>query len=134
MVWKFCRKAQFPRSFGRIAFGLNNLPFSTWVFISSCKWSFGYFKNLGNKNSLNLVVKELFLRLYSDYVKMPENENEWINKIKGFIGNYEFPSFGVWYGFHVYISCKLKNFYNFKHRYSVSYYTGMIFVFSDDSR
>ena len=40
--------------------------------------------------------------------------------MKGFIENYEFPCVGASDGFHVYVSSKLKNFYNFKHRYSLS--------------
>ena len=51
--------------------------------------------------------------------EMPGGEQEWINELKGFIENYLFPCIGVWDGFHVYISSKLKSFYNFNHRYSV---------------
>ena len=51
---------------------------------------------------------------------MPSTEQEQINEIKGFIENYEFPCIGAWDGFHVYVCSKLKNHYNFKHRYSVS--------------
>ena len=46
---------------------------------------------------------------------MPESEDEWNKELKGFIENYEFPCVGAWDGFHVYISSKLKSFYNFKH-------------------
>ena len=51
---------------------------------------------------------------------MPSTEQEWINEIKGFIENYEFPCIGAWDGFHVYVCSKLKNHYNFKHRHSIS--------------
>ena len=51
---------------------------------------------------------------------MPSTEQEWINKIKGFIENYEFLCIGPWDGFHVYVCSKLKNQYNFNHRYSIS--------------
>ena len=60
------------------------------------------------------------MHMYSDFVRLPCNENEWANELRGFIENYEFPCIGAWDGFHVYISSKLKNFYNFKHRYSIS--------------
>ena len=65
-------------------------------------------------------VRELVTNFYNDYVKMPENEDKWKEELKRFIDNYEFPCVGAWNGFHVYISSKLKNFYNFKHRYSIS--------------
>ena len=51
---------------------------------------------------------------------MPSTEQEWINEIKGFIENYEFPCIGAWDSFHVSVCSKLKNHCNFKHRYSIS--------------
>ena len=80
---------------------------------------FGVSKSLAIK-TLNHVVRELVVHMYKDYVKMPQDESEWISELKGFIENYEFPCIGAWDGFHVYIRSKLKIFYNFKHRYSVS--------------
>ena len=51
---------------------------------------------------------------------MPSTEEEWINEIKGFIENYEFPCIGARDGFHVYVCSKLKNHYSFKHKYPIS--------------
>ena len=63
---------------------------------------------------------ELVVNLFDEYVKMPSTKQEWINEIKGFIENYEFPCIGAWDGFHVYVYSKLKNNDNFKYRYSIS--------------
>ena len=47
-------------------------------------------------------------------------EDELKEELKRFIENYGFPLVGAWDGFDVHISSKLKNFYNFKRRCSVS--------------
>ena len=47
-------------------------------------------------------------------------KSEWESEVKGFIENYEFPCVGAWDGFYVYVSNKLKSFYSFKKRYSIS--------------
>ena len=60
------------------------------------------------------------MTMYIYYSKLPTSEDEWKDELKGFIENYEFPCTGAWDGFHVCISSKLKNFYEFKQRYSVS--------------
>ena len=60
------------------------------------------------------------MNLFDEFVKMPSTEQGWINEIKGFIENYEFPCIGAWDSFHVYVCSKLKSHYNLKHRYSVS--------------
>ena len=80
---------------------------------------FGISKSLATQ-TFNHVVMELVVNLFDEYVKMPSTKQEWINEIKSFIENYEFPCIGAWNGFHVYVYSKLKNNYNFKHRYSVS--------------
>ena len=80
---------------------------------------FGISKSLAIK-TFNHVVRELVIHLYNGYIKLPTSEEELVNELKGFIENYEFPCIGAWDGFHVYISSKLKNFCNFKHRYSIS--------------
>ena len=80
---------------------------------------FGISKSLAVK-TFNETVRQMVMHMYSDFVRLPCNENEWANELRGFIENYEFPCIGAWDGFHVYISSKLKNFYNFKHRYSIS--------------
>ena len=47
---------------------------------------------------------------------MQKNDDEWKEELlKGFIENYEYPCVEAWDAFHVYVSSKLKNFYNFKH-------------------
>ena len=81
---------------------------------SRCSWNFRVPCNS------NHVVRELVVNLFDDHIKMPSTEQEWINKIKGFIESYEFPCIGAWDGLHVYVCSKLKNHYNFKHRYSIS--------------
>ena len=55
--------------------------------------------------------------LYDIYVKLPD---DWKKELTGFIENYSFPCVGVWDGFHVYVETKLKSYYSFKKRYSMS--------------
>ena len=50
---------------------------------------FGISESLATQ-TFNHVVRELVVNLFDKYVKMPSTEQEWINEIKGFIGNYEF--------------------------------------------
>ena len=79
---------------------------------------FGISKSLATQ-TFNHVVRELVVNLFDEYVKMSSTEEEWINEIKGFIENYEFPCIGALDGFHVYVCSKLRNHFNFKHRYSI---------------
>ena len=51
---------------------------------------------------------------------MPSSDKEWEEELRGFIENYEFPCVGAWDGFHVYTTTKLKPYFSFKKRYSVS--------------
>ena len=51
---------------------------------------------------------------------MPQIDAEWETEMRGFIENYEFPTVGALDGFHVYISTKLKSYFSFKKRYSMS--------------
>ena len=69
---------------------------------------------------INNVIRVLVATFYDDYVKMPASDVEWETQLRGFIENYEFPCVGAWDGFHVYISSKLKSFYSFKKRYTMS--------------
>ena len=41
-------------------------------------------------------------------------------ELKNLIENYEFPCVGAWDGFHVYVCSKLKSYFSFKKRYTVS--------------
>ena len=55
--------------------------------------------------------------MYDEYVKIPQTDQEWEAKLKGFIENYEFPCVGAWDGFHLYVGFKLKSYFSFKKRY-----------------
>lgn len=66
------------------------------------------------------VCKAIVRCLYDRVVYLPRNLEEWSNELKSFLENWEFPCVGAWDGFHVYISSKLKNFYSYKKRYSVT--------------
>lgn len=68
----------------------------------------------------NKVCRVLVRRMYDQYVKLPENDDEWEKELKGFLENYEFLCIGAWDGFHVYISSNLKNHFNFKKRYTLT--------------
>ena len=66
--------------------GLTNYRLARECLIPLVSDLFGISKSLAIK-AFNHVVRELMLRFYSDYIKVPKNENEWINEIKGFIEN-----------------------------------------------
>ena len=70
--------------------------------------------------TFNKVCRVLVATLYNRYVKLPRTDEEWEAELKGFLENYEFPCVGAWDGFHVYVSSKLKSYFNFKERYSMS--------------
>ena len=80
---------------------------------------FGISESLATQ-TFNLVVRELVVNVFDEYVKMPSTGEKWINEIKGFIENYEFSCIRAWDGFHVYVCSKLKNHCDFKYRYSIS--------------
>ena len=66
------------------------------------------------------VSRELIRNLFTEFVKIPNTKEERRQEASGFIENYGFPCIGAWDGFHVYVSTKLKNFYSFKKRYTIS--------------
>ena len=66
------------------------------------------------------VCRVLVTRLYNRYVKLPRTDNEWEAELKGFLENYESPCEGAWDSFHVYVGSKLKSYFSFKKRYSMS--------------
>jgi hypothetical protein len=68
----------------------------------------------------NEVCKILVSAFYDQFVKLPRDSSEWKQELRNFLENWEFPCVGAWDGFHVYISTKLKNYFSFKKRYSVS--------------
>ena len=70
--------------------------------------------------TFNKVCCVLVATLYNRYVKLPRTDEEWEAELKGFLENYEFPCVGAWDGFHVYVSSKLKSYFSFKKRYSMS--------------
>ena len=58
--------------------------------------------------------------MYDRFVCLPRNSAEWKQELESFRDKWEFPCVGALDGFHVYVSTKLKNYFNFKKRYSVS--------------
>ena len=70
--------------------------------------------------TINKVCPVLVVTLCNRYVKLPRTDEEWEAELKGFLENYEFPCVGAWDGFHVYVSSKLKSYFSFKKRYSMS--------------
>lgn len=70
--------------------------------------------------TFNYVIRVMVTTLYDEFVFMPQTEDEWKNEIKGFIENYAFPCIGAWDGFHVSVATRLKNYYSFKHKYTVT--------------
>lgn len=66
------------------------------------------------------VCKVLVKILYDRFIYLPKTIDEWTHELQGFLENWEFPCVGAWDGFHVYVSSRLKNFYSYKKRYSVT--------------
>ena len=62
----------------------------------------------------------LVAALYNRCVKLPQTGEEWEAELEGFLENYELLSVGAWDSFHVYVSSKLKSYFSFKKRYSMS--------------
>ena len=58
--------------------------------------------------------------LYDGFVYLPRNGTEWKHELESSLDNWEFPCVGVWDGFHVFVSTKLKHYFSFKKRFSVS--------------
>ena len=70
--------------------------------------------------TFNKICTVLVAASYDQYVTLPKTDEVWASEVKGLIDNYEFPCVGAWDGFHVYVRSKLKSFYGFKKRCSMS--------------
>ena len=70
--------------------------------------------------TFNKVCRVFVATLYNIFVKLPRTIKEWEAELKAFLENYEFPYVGAWDGFHVYAKSKLKSYFSFKKRYSMS--------------
>ena len=66
------------------------------------------------------VCRILVQRLQDRYVKLANTVEEWRAEVRGFLENLEFPCVGASDGFHVYISSKLKKYFSYEKRYSIS--------------
>ena len=80
---------------------------------------FGVSKSLATK-TFNNVIKCMVLTLYREFVCLPRTEEDWGNEWKGFIEKYEFPCVGALDGFHVHVACRLKNYFSFKNKYTIT--------------
>ena len=58
--------------------------------------------------------------LYETFVRIQTTDDEWADELKGFMKNYGFPCIAAWDGFHVYLSTRLKQYFSFKKRYTVT--------------
>ena len=70
--------------------------------------------------TFNKVCRVLVARLYNRYVKLSRTDNKWEAELKCLLENYESPCEGAWDSFHVYVGSKLKSYFSFKKRYSMS--------------
>ena len=70
--------------------------------------------------TFNKVTWVLVAQMYDASVLLPQNQAEWETELKNFIENYEFSCVGAWDGFHVYVCSKLKSYFSFKKRYTLS--------------
>ena len=70
--------------------------------------------------TFNKVCRVLVATLYNRYVKLPRTDEEWEAELKRFLENYEFRCVFAWDCFHEYVSSKMKSYFSFKKRYSMS--------------
>ena len=68
----------------------------------------------------NKTSRAIVYHLYDEFVKLPATEDEWQEEMKGFLENYGFPCSAAWDGFHIYVSTRIKQYYSFKKRYTVT--------------
>ena len=66
------------------------------------------------------VINVIVQSMYDGLVMLPQGDEEWRKELTSFIEDWEFPCVEAWDGFHVYISCHLKNFFSFKKHYLVT--------------
>lgn len=59
------------------------------------------------------------LIFYDGFVYLFRNGIEWKYEFESFFDNWEFFCVGVWDGFYVFVSMKLKYYFSFKKRYLV---------------
>ena len=81
--------------------------------------SFGVSESLADK-AFNHFLRLLVARLYDLYMRLPLTEEKWKSELQGFIENYEFPCVGACDDLYVYVFFKLKQFYTFKKRYTMT--------------
>ena len=70
--------------------------------------------------TFNKVFRVLVARPYNRYVKLSRTDNKWEAELKCLLENCESPCEGAWDSFHVYVGSKLKSYFSFKKRYSMS--------------
>ena len=66
------------------------------------------------------VTRVLVAQIYNTFALLSQNQAGWETEPKNVIENYEFRCVGDWDGFHVYVRSKLKSYFSFKKRYTVS--------------
>ena len=71
---------------------------------------FGVSVSAANK-FFNKVCRVLVAKLYDRFVYLLSANTKREAEVRGFLENYEFSSVGGWDGFHVYISSKLKKYF-----------------------
>jgi hypothetical protein len=76
------------------------------------------------ESTAHVIFKDVCLaivgNLYDRLVYLPKNDAEWKDELQKFLENWEFPCVGAWDGFHIFVTTKLKNFYSYKKRYTVT--------------
>ena len=70
--------------------------------------------------TFNKLVETLVAHVYDQFVKMSHNDQDWESELRRIIANYVFLCIRAWDGFHVYLNLKLKSYFSFKKRYTMS--------------
>ena len=66
------------------------------------------------------VIKCMVLTLYDEFVCLPRTEADLANEYKAFIENYEYPCVRTLDGFHVHVTCLLRNYFSFKSKHTIT--------------
>ena len=101
-------------------------PNTRWSYRMEHGWSFKVITDMfGVSQSLvteisNNVIKCMVLKLYDQFACLPRTEADLANEYKGFIENYECPCVGTLDGFHVHVTCLLRNYCSFKSKHTIT--------------
>ena len=70
--------------------------------------------------TFNNVIKYTVFTSFDGFVWLPRTKADWAKECKSFNENYEFLCVGAWDGFQVRLDCRLKSYFSFKNKYTIT--------------